>query len=113
MLVFGTVFPYSILEALPSEGKVSAAAAIVALPVFFSGLIFSSSLSGAPNPAQALGINLLGAVVGGTLENLVMVAGTPVLGVIAIALYTLSAFCLRKAPMKDPGLAVPGAPTFH
>jgi hypothetical protein len=42
-------------------------------------------------PAQGLGINLLGAVVGGVLENLVMVGGTPILGILALLLYGLSA----------------------
>ena len=39
-------------------------------------------------------MNLLGAVVGGALENLVMVGGTVVLGVLAIVLYAIAAASL-------------------
>ena len=46
-------------------------------------------------PAEALGVNLLGAVIGGALENTVMLAGTVVLGILAIFLYSLSAVCLK------------------
>jgi hypothetical protein len=66
--------------------------------VFFSGLIFSRSFRDVTRPAQGLGINLLGAVIGGALENLVMVGGTPILGVLAIGLYGFSATLLSGVP---------------
>jgi hypothetical protein len=69
---------------------------LVGLPVSFTGLIFSRSFRDVRRPAQALGVNLLGAVVGGTLENTVMLAGTYLLGVLAMLLYGLSALCLRE-----------------
>jgi hypothetical protein len=68
-----------------------AAATLAGLPVFFSGLIFSRSFRDVAQPAQGLGINLLGAVVGGVLENLVMIGGTPILGILAFLLYGASA----------------------
>jgi spermine/spermidine synthase len=104
LLVAGMFLPYSILGALPETEKVVAAALLVGLPVFCSGLIFSRSFRDVANPAQGLGINLLGAVVGGALENLVMVGGTPILGVLAIALYGLSAALLSRSVVKE-GLA--------
>jgi hypothetical protein len=73
----------------------------VGLPVFFSGLIFSRSFRDVTQPAQALGINLLGAVVGGALENLVMIGGTPILGGLAIVLYGFSAAMLGGAFAKQ------------
>jgi hypothetical protein len=36
----------------------------------------------------------MGAVIGGTLENSVMLGGTPILGVLAILVYALSALSL-------------------
>lgn len=93
LLGAGILLPYSLLEALPGTEKVLAAALLVGLPVFFSGLVFSRSFRDVAHPAQGLGINLLGAVVGGALENLVMIGGTPILGGLAIALYGVSAFC--------------------
>jgi hypothetical protein len=91
----GVLFPYRILSPLPPAEKVLCAAGIVGFPVFFSGLIFSRSLRDVRQPPQALGVNLLGAVVGGALENLVMLAGIPILGLFAILLYGLSALFAR------------------
>lgn len=95
LLGAGFLFPYTLFAALPTVGKVVAAGAFAGLPVFFSGLIFSRSFRDVARPAEALGINLFGAVVGGTLENSVMVGGTPILGFLAILLYALSATCVK------------------
>jgi len=46
-----------------------------ALPVLLSGIVFSSSLRKFGGVTNALGINLFGAVVGGILENVVMIGG--------------------------------------
>lgn len=89
------VLPYSHLDALPGWEKVLASGILVGLPVFFSGLIFSRSLERVGRPSEALGVNLLGAVIGGILENTVMLAGTAILGATAILLYGLSAVCVR------------------
>ena len=93
-LIAGIVIPYSVLGALPTLEKIVAAGTLVGIPVFFSGLVFSASFRDYGQPARGLGINLLGAVVGGVLENLVMVGGTPILGVLAIALYGASAVAI-------------------
>ena len=94
LIVLGMFFPLGHLELLPVTAKVLAAGIIVGLPVFFSGLVFSRSFAEVAEPAQALGVNLLGCVVGGMLENSVMLAGTPVLGALAVLLYALSAVCI-------------------
>jgi len=96
LLTVGMFLPYSLFLALPATKRVLAAAMLVGLPVFFSGLIFSRSFRDVDQPAQGLGINLLGAVVGGALENLVMIGGTPILGMLAIVLYGLSAALLGR-----------------
>ncbi len=90
-LAVGTLVPISLFAALSPTAKVLASATLAGLPVFFSGLIFSRSFRDVAKPAQGLGINLLGAVVGGVLENLVMIGGTPILGLLAFLLYGLSA----------------------
>jgi hypothetical protein len=97
-LAVSALFPYAILEALPTPAKVAAAGIIAALPVFFTGLVFSRSFRDVSKPAPALGVNLLGAVIGGVSENTVMVAGTPILRVLAIA--SLSAIAM--SPMSTP-----------
>jgi SAM-dependent methyltransferase len=94
-LALAEFFPYPVLERLPLMLTILTAGALTALPVFFSGLIFSRSFQHDTGPSEALGMNLLGAVVGGALENLVMVGGTAVLGVLAIVLYGIAAASLR------------------
>jgi SAM-dependent methyltransferase len=96
VLIGGMFLRYTLLGSLPLAQRMIAGAILVGIPVFFSGLIFSQSFRAVPQAAQFLGVNLLGAVVGGILENLVMIGGTPILGVLSIVLYVLSAvFCAR------------------
>jgi hypothetical protein len=111
-LVLAGFFPYALLQALPLVLKILAAAgAMIALPVFFSSLLFAQSLRSSTDAAQALGMNLLGAVVGGALANLVMIGGRAVLGGLAIVLYGIAAASLaahqkssmlRQAPVCSP-----------
>jgi SAM-dependent methyltransferase len=101
VLAASMLIPYSFLEILPTTYKVLASASLAGLPVFFSGLIFSSSFRAVTQPAQALGFNLLGAVVGGVLENLVMVGGTSILGVVALLLYGFSASVVPKVRKEE------------
>ena len=93
-LALAGFFPYALLDALSLPVRILAAGALTALPVFFLDLSSRAAFNVAPTPAQALGMNLLGAVVGGVLENLVMVGGTVVLGVMAIILYGMAAASL-------------------
>lgn len=97
------IFPYHVLDGLPGVQKVLASALLIGLPVFFSGLVFSRSFRDFQNPSAALGINLLGAVIGGTLENSVMIGGTTILGILAVAIYGLSAVFLAQ-PQKQIAL---------
>jgi hypothetical protein len=102
LLGLGLVFPLSLLDALPSGAKVLAAGTLVGFPVFFTGLIFSQSFKTVTDPPQALGVNLFGAVFGGVLENSVMIGGMPIVGVLAILIYLLSAISLPVAEGKSP-----------
>lgn len=102
LLALSLVPPYSMFGGLNAPLKVLGAAIVVALPVFFSGLIFSQSFRTTSDPAQGLGVNLLGAVVGGALENTVMIGGTLSLGIMAIVLYALSAvFANQSKAVSD------------
>ncbi|MGC1688275.1 MAG: hypothetical protein WA734_21775 [Candidatus Acidiferrales bacterium] len=108
LLAAGMILPYTILSGLSGAEKILAAAVMVGLPVFFSGLVFSRSFKDVSQPAHALGVNLLGAVVGGALENLVMIGGTPILGLLAIVLYGASAVAIG-IPAVVPGRRLAGA----
>jgi hypothetical protein len=91
LLGLGLILPYSVFNVLPQTGRTLTAALFAALPVFFSGLIFSRTFRDVTRPEESLGVNLMGAVVGGILENTVMIGGTPILGGLAILIYALSA----------------------
>lgn len=92
------MLPCLLIGKLSGAEKIIAAGMLVGLPVFFSAMVFSLSLRDVGNPAHALGVNLLGAVIGGVLENTVMIGGTPILGVLAILLYRASAALVSFPP---------------
>lgn len=103
LLVADFWFPYSRLSGGNLAMKIVLGGGWVALPVFFSGTIFSGSLKTVGHTAEVLGVNLFGAVVGGILENAVMLGGTSVVGVMAIVLYVMSGAV--ALPQPGPGLA--------
>jgi len=93
-----------------SAAVVGAFAAIVfAIPIFFAGLLFASEFRLAKSPAAALGANILGAVVGGLLENLSLIIGLKALLLVAALLYCLAAVGLRGLPLKAAP-ALPSSP---
>ena len=94
LLIADFWFPYSMINGLSTGTKVLLGGGWAALPVFFSGIVFSASLHRFGRPAEALGVNLFGAVLGGLLENALMIGGTPILKVLALAMYAASAAAL-------------------
>jgi spermidine synthase len=98
-LVLAFVISPARFVASPTALKVIAASLLVGLPVFFSGIVFSSSFRVVSHPEKALAVNLFGAVAGGILENAVMLGGINTLGVLAILLYASALTCLvAKTP---------------
>ncbi len=95
LLAIDMFLPHAGFGALPDGARTFAAATFAGLPIFFSGIIFSRAFRDVTRPAEGLGVNLIGAVIGGVLENAVMIGGTPVLGVLAILLYAASAVALN------------------
>jgi SAM-dependent methyltransferase len=71
-------------------------AALIALPIAFSAIIFARSVSTAGTLASVLGSNLLGAMVGGSFEYASVIFGVQMLWVVALAFYGLSALCLVR-----------------
>ncbi len=66
-------------------------------PVFFAGIIFVSSFARVGFRGNALGANLLGALLGGLLESSSLWFGLRSLTILAAVLYVLSAIFLRRA----------------
>jgi hypothetical protein len=71
---------------------------VVPLPIFFAGLIFSTTFRQASNPSSFFGANLIGAMIGGFSEYLSMVTGNHNLMFLIIGAYLVSlAFQIRLA----------------
>jgi hypothetical protein len=69
--------------------------------------LFASEFRSTDSPAAALGANMLGAVVGGLLENLSLVIGMKALLVVAALLYALAAVGFRGLPSRAPATSSP------
>lgn len=72
------------------------AACVFAIPVFFAGLLFATEFRVTESPSAALGANMLGAVVGGLLENCSLVIGMRALLLLAFGLYVLAGIGLTR-----------------
>jgi len=59
----------------------------VPLPIFFAGIIFSTTFHGAAASSSAFGANVVGAMVGGFCEYLVMLIGNHRLSPLVMAAY--------------------------
>ena len=99
LLVFGILFAYLFpFQRVPGPAaSVGVVAALVfSVPVFFAGLLFSAEFRQTDSPATALGANMLGAVLGGLLENASLVFGMKALLVIAAFFYLLAGVGLLR-----------------
>ena len=81
------------------------AAVVFSIPVFFAGLVFSVKFRACASKSSALGANMLGAVVGGLLENISLVIGMRALLLVALVFYCLAAWAVLRAPSRVPALA--------
>jgi len=86
-LAVAYLMPASSLLWLGTAGQWALGGVMVALPIFFASMIFSTLLGQRVEPARALAYNLLGAIVGGVLEYSSMVLGIKALYLVAGGLY--------------------------
>jgi hypothetical protein len=96
-LVVLWMLPTQAFFTLPLWARAAAAGPIVAVPVFFAGVIFSSELRSRADAAAALGCNLCGAMLGGLLENLSMLVGLKAIVLLALAIYLGSLHAALRA----------------
>lgn len=105
-LVVAYWVPFASISAPP--GMVGSLVVIVfAVPVFFAGLLFSVEFRTAQLPSLALGANVLGAVVGGLLENLSLIVGMHALLLVTMGLYAIAGLGLlhpRSTPQMDAAI---------
>lgn len=86
-LVLGYVVRPAVFSGQPFLTKFFLGGFLVALPLFFSGLLFSRSFEHTQQMTRAFGANLYGAFAGGMVENVAMVTGIRALALVAIAIY--------------------------
>jgi spermidine synthase len=77
---------------LPYPLKATIVGALTSLPMLFSGIIFIRSFAIAPDKSNALGANLIGALVGALLQSITFVAGIKALLLVVAGFYLLSLF---------------------
>jgi hypothetical protein len=70
---------------------------VVPLPVFFAGIIFSTTFRSTAFPSAAFGANLIGAMLGGFCEYLAMAVGNHRLSMLVIIAYLGSMLVLYSA----------------
>jgi spermidine synthase len=87
----------------------SVGAALFGIPVFFAGLLFAREFRCAESPSAALAANMLGAVVGGLMENLSLMVGLRALLLVAAMCYVLAALGLRRLDRIPDRSALPEA----
>lgn len=88
--------PSDAILQLPLAGRVAWVLLAVPLPIFFAGLLFSTTFRLSPNPSAAFGANLIGATLGGFCEYLGMVIGRRDLLLVVIVAYLLSLACRKR-----------------
>jgi len=72
------------------DGRLLWSLLVVPLPIFFAGLIFSTTFRQVSNPSSFFGANLIGAMIGGFSEYLSMIVGNQNLMFLVIGAYIVS-----------------------
>jgi hypothetical protein len=89
-LAVAWIVPQESLLGLPLVPRFFAASALAFAPVFFANLVFAQRFSGVESSGTAFAANLLGAMVGGTLEYLALITGYRFLLILTGVLYGLA-----------------------
>lgn len=107
-LLINYCVPLSVFQDLPFITRTVAGTAMLSLPLAFAAAIFAVSFSRARNAHAALGMNLLGTLVGGVLEYISMITGIAALNLVAVGLYGLAWLSWRDLE-KESASAPPPA----
>ena len=89
-------FDLSTLNGLPTTMSIAVGSLVLSSPLLFAAMIFAISFSKVESASKALGMNLLGTLVGGAFEYLSMMLGIKALNLIALVLYGLAYMYARK-----------------
>ena len=88
-------FPRGALNALSYWPRAGVGTILVAVPLFFAGIVFATSFSKCGATDLAFGSNLIGAVVGGAMEATSIAWGIKSLTLLAMLFYIVSWLALR------------------
>ena len=99
-LALAYAIPASALLPLGTIAQWLGGGVMVALPILFAALIFSTLLSRRRDATRALAYNLLGAIVGGVLEYSAMALGIKAMYIVAAALYAGAAMSAMREERK-------------
>jgi len=89
---------------LPYPTKAVIVGSLTSLPMLFSGIVFVRSFAVAQEKSNALGANLIGALVGALLQSITFIIGIKALLLIVAGFYLLSLFTLpRSNPAQNQG----------
>lgn len=99
-LLLNVGLPLSSFLALGAgAGRTVAACATVFVPVYFAGIVFSTSFRDSRQPDVDLGSNIAGIILGGLSEYFSLIVGFRYLLLIALAYYALSYLLRRSRPV--------------
>ena len=84
----------------PFAGRLAWALLGMPLPIFFAGLIFSTTFRQSRDPSLSFSANLIGATIGGFLQYLAMAVGMHLLLLLVTASYAASLACRELANVK-------------
>jgi hypothetical protein len=90
------IVPAGALLGLPVVTRFLAASALAFAPVYLANLVFAQRFAGVETAATAFAANLLGAMVGGTLEYLSLITGYQFLLILVAVLYGLAFLTGRR-----------------
>ncbi len=96
-LALNYLIPLSSFAGQPFLIRALVALILIGSPFVFTGIIFSGAFARTDKPQVALGMNILGAILGGCLEYLSTVVGTSALTLIATGLYFVSMLVRTRA----------------
>jgi hypothetical protein len=108
-LAVAWLVPQASLLGLPVIPRFLAASALAFAPVFLANLVFAQRFSGVAGSGTAFAANLLGAMVGGTIEYLALITGYRFLLIVVAVLYAL-AFVTRPRRKAASVSATASAP---
>ena len=98
MLIIDYSVPWN---SLPGSGVFVGTLLCIAccIPIFFAGIIFTSSFQQSAGSSSAFGANMLGAVAGGLAQNLSFLFGMRELLLIAVLFYAVAALIQFRKPL--------------